>query len=92
MSERFLGGPVARTALQAMYAASRKLGRKGVLDVVRSLTQKALPGPFREATFQYLAAGRDDNVTSILATLREEGYTEMGAPMISYAERKHREG
>jgi hypothetical protein len=73
MSERFVGGPVARTALQAMYAASRKLGRPGVLAVVRSLTRKALPGPFREATLQYLVAGREDNVESILATLREGG-------------------
>lgn len=92
MDEHFVGGPVARTALQAMYAASRKLGRPGVLAVVRSLTQQVLPGPFREATFQYLAAGREDNIESIVATLREEGYTEMGAPMISYAEKKHREG
>ena len=43
MSDAYLGGPVARTALQAMYCASRKLGREGVLAVVNSLNQASLP-------------------------------------------------
>ena len=70
MSESFVGGPVAKTALQAMYAASRKLGREGLLEVVRSLTQKGLPGTFRETTMKYLVEGRTDNAESILARLK----------------------
>ena len=92
LSDELVGGPVARTALQVMYAASRKLGREGVRAVVNSLTQQSLPEAFREASFRYLSAGREDNVESILATLQEQEYTETGAPMISYIEKKHREG
>lgn len=69
MSESFIGGPVAKTALQAMYAASRKLGREGLLEVVNSLTQRTLPSTFRETTMKYLVEGRTDNAESILATL-----------------------
>ncbi|TVR94767.1 MAG: hypothetical protein EA428_00105 [Spirochaetaceae bacterium] len=92
MSDTYIGGPVARTALQAMYAASRKLGREGVLAVVNSLTQPALPGSFRAATVKYLVEGRSDNAEHILASLREQEYTELGDDMISLAEKLRREG
>ena len=92
LSEELVGGPLTRTALQVMYAASRKLGREGVRAVVHSLTQPAIPEAFREASFRYLSAGREDNVESIFATLQQQEYTEMGAPMISFIEKKHREG
>jgi len=74
MAAKEMSGPVARTALQAMYCASRKLGRKGVLAVVNSLNQASLAGSFREATVKYLVRGRGDNARMIVATLQEEGY------------------
>ncbi len=92
MSESFIGGPVAKTALQAMYAASRKLGREGLLEVVRSLTQRTLPCTFRETTMKYLVEGRTDNAESILATLKKQKYTYLGDNMISFAEKVRREG
>ena len=92
MKKSSIGWPVAKTALQAMYAASRKLGREGLLEVVSSLTQRSLPAVFRETTLKYLAEGRTDNVESILATLKKRKYTDLGDSMISYNEKARREG
>ncbi len=92
LSDHFVSGPVAKTALQAMYAASRKLGREGLLEMVSSLTQRSLPAGFRDTTLKYLAEGRTDNVESILATLKERKYTDLGDSMISYNEKARREG
>ena len=40
--------------------------------MVRSLTQKALPGPFREATVQYLVAGREGKAEGLAETLMRQ--------------------
>jgi len=92
MSERYVGGPVSRTALQAMYASSRKLGKKGVLELVRSLGKPELPPEFRRATLRYLENGREDNTNELLAALKKEGYTGVGETMISWAEARRQEG
>ena len=91
MSDSFVGGPVTRTALQAMYAASRKLGKKGVLELVRLLADPELPAEFRNTTLRYLQNGRQDNTNELLAALKKKGYTEMGNTMISWAEARRQE-
>ncbi|TVQ22218.1 MAG: hypothetical protein EA383_15825, partial [Spirochaetaceae bacterium] len=78
MSRQFHGGLVSRTALRAMHATSRKLGRDDVVDLVHLLGEPELPPEFRRTTLRYLATGREDNAAALLATLKERGYTEMG--------------
>ena len=92
MSDTFIGGPLTRTALQAMHAASRKLGKKGVLELARSLAHPELPAEFRNTTLRYLQSGRQDNTDELLAELKKEGYTTMGNTMISWAEARRQEG
>ena len=72
LRDEFIGGPLARAALQAMHAAAREMGKDGVLKVVRSLTNPRLPKEFRDATLEYLCDGRPDSAESVLAKLKEE--------------------
>jgi len=72
-------------------AASRKLGKKGVLDLVRLLAHPELAAEFRNTTLRYLQNGRQDNTNELLAALKKEGYTEMGNTMISWAEAHRQE-
>jgi len=55
--------------LVTLRTASRELGRDGVRAVVHSLTQQSLPEAFREASFRYLSAGRENKAEGLTETL-----------------------